>query len=105
MSIMVNTLPPAGSTSPTLAMRYWMRPSRGATSVLSAMLILSSSTSLVAALERVLGLGDPRSGGVQRGVGGIELLLALVEQFAGRVAAVPQVFGALELLVRQARPA
>ena len=37
-SSMVNTLPPAGSTSPTLASRYWMRPSRGATSVLSAML-------------------------------------------------------------------
>ena len=36
----MKTLPPAGSTSPMLAMRYWMRPSRGATSVLSAMLTL-----------------------------------------------------------------
>ena len=26
----MKTLPPAGSTSPTLATRYWMRPSRGA---------------------------------------------------------------------------
>ena len=36
VSSMAKTLPPAGSTSPILAMRYWMRPSRGATSVLSA---------------------------------------------------------------------
>jgi hypothetical protein len=38
MSSIVKTRPPAGSTSPMLAIRYWMRPSRGAMSELSMML-------------------------------------------------------------------
>ena len=51
---MVKTLPPAGSTSPILAMRYWMRPSRGATSVLSAMFTLEKLDVVLGRMERML---------------------------------------------------
>ena len=82
---MVKTLPPAGRTSPTLAMRYSMRPSCGATSVLSSILTSNQFGVMLRRLQRVLA---PRStamlGGELQRAGGVELLLALVEKFLGR---------------------
>ena len=101
MSIMVRTLPPAGSTSPTLATRYWMRPSRGATNELSAMLTREQLDLMLGRSEGVLGLQDARRGGMQGGGGAVELLPSLIEQFLRRIASLKEVAGAVELLLRQ----
>ena len=98
---MVKTLPPAGSTSPTLATRYWMRPSRGAIKRVVGDVDAEELDLVLGRSEGVLSLQDAGRGGMQRGGGAVELLPSLIEQFLRRIASLKEVAGTVELLLRQ----
>ena len=67
MSIMVTTLPPAGSTSPILAMRYCTRPSRGATQRVIRDIDLVEIDFMLRGGEGMFGLGDARGRRIEDG--------------------------------------
>ena len=98
---MVKTLPPAGSTSPILAMRYWMRPVARRDERIVGDVDLVEFDVVGGGVERALGLADAIVRRVERGDGAIEGLPALVEQFVGGEAARDQRAGAVELLLRE----
>ena len=98
---MVKTRPPAGNTSPIFAMRYWMRPSRGATSVLSDDVDLVKFGIVGRGVDWAIGFADAILCGVERGDRAIEGLPTLVERFVGGEAVGDQRVGSIELLLRE----
>ena len=95
----MKTLPPAGSTSPTLATRYSIGPSFGATRALSAMLTRRVRHRASAASSACSRLADPFGRRVLRGDSGISQLGLLVEQFDRGEALRHERAGAVEFLL------